>query len=36
LSACRAIFLILEPSQPFAGLLQISSTPLRDALAPPL
>ena len=34
LSASCAIFLILELSQPFAGLLQISSTPLRNALAP--
>jgi hypothetical protein len=34
LSASAAIFLILELSQPFAGLMQISSTPLRDALAP--
>jgi hypothetical protein len=34
LSASAAIFLILELSQPFAGLMQISSAPLRDALAP--
>lgn len=33
-SASAALFLILELSQPFAGLMQISSTPLRDALAP--
>jgi hypothetical protein len=32
LSAACAIFLILELSQPFTGLLMISSTPLRDAL----
>jgi len=29
-----AIFLILELSQPFSGLMQISSEPLRNALAP--
>jgi len=34
LSASCAIFLILELSQPFAGLMAISSTPLRNALAP--
>jgi hypothetical protein len=34
LSAACAIFLILEMDQPFAGLLQISSEPLRQALAP--
>jgi hypothetical protein len=34
LSASGAIFLILELSQPFAGLLQISSMPLRNALPP--
>jgi hypothetical protein len=34
LSAAGAIFLILEMDQPFAGLLQISSEPLRQALAP--
>lgn len=34
LSASAAIFLILELSQPFAGLMQISSAPLSDALAP--
>lgn len=33
-SASAAIFLILELSQPFSGLLQISSEPLRNALAP--
>lgn len=31
-SASAAIFLILELNQPFAGLLQISPAPLRDAL----
>src|SRR5262249_41171851 len=35
LSASAAIFLILEMSQPFTGLMQISSAPLRNALAPP-
>jgi Protein of unknown function (DUF4239) len=35
LSAACAIFLILELSQPFTGLLAISSTPLRNALGPP-
>lgn len=34
LSASAAIFLILEMGQPFAGLMQISSAPLRNALAP--
>jgi hypothetical protein len=34
LSAAGAIFLILELSRPFAGLMQISSEPLRNALAP--
>jgi hypothetical protein len=34
LSASCAIFLILELSQPFAGLMQISSGPLRNALGP--
>ena len=34
LSASCAIFLILELSQPFTGLLMISSAPLRNALAP--
>lgn len=34
LSAAGAIYLILELSQPFAGLMQISSAPLRNALAP--
>ena len=34
LSASCAIFLILELSQPFTGLLMISSGPLRNALAP--
>jgi len=34
LSAACAIFLILELSQPFTGLLAISSTPLRNALGP--
>ncbi len=33
-SASAALFLILELSQPFVGLMQISSTPLRNALAP--
>lgn len=33
-SASAALFLILELSRPFAGLMQISSTPLRNALAP--
>jgi hypothetical protein len=34
LSAACAIFLIVELSEPFAGIMMISSTPLRDALAP--
>jgi len=34
LSASCAIFLILELSQPFGGLMMISSAPLRHALAP--
>jgi hypothetical protein len=34
LSASGAIFLILELGQPFSGLMQISSAPLRGALAP--
>jgi hypothetical protein len=34
LSAVGAIYLVLELSQPFAGLMQISSAPLRDALIP--
>src|ERR1700738_3672207 len=33
LSAAGAIYLILELGQPFAGLMQISSAPLRNALA---
>ena len=34
LSAAAALFLILELSQPFTGLMQISSEPLRNALSP--
>jgi hypothetical protein len=34
LSASGAIFLILELTQPFTGLMQISSSPLRNALPP--
>jgi hypothetical protein len=34
LSAAGSIFLILELSQPFAGLMQIANAPLRNALAP--
>ena len=34
LSAAGAIYLVLELGQPFAGLMQISSAPLRDALTP--
>jgi hypothetical protein len=34
LSASCAIYLILELSQPFTGLMEIPSGPLRDALAP--
>ena len=33
-AAAAAIFLVLEMSQPFAGLMQISRAPLRNALAP--
>ena len=34
LSVSASIFLILELSQPFTGLMMISSEPLRSALAP--
>ena len=34
LSASAALFLIAEMSEPFSGLLQIPSAPLRNALAP--
>jgi len=34
LSASGALYLVLELSQPFTGLMQISSDPLRSALAP--
>jgi hypothetical protein len=34
LSAAGAIYLVLELGQPFAGLMQISSAPLRSALMP--
>jgi hypothetical protein len=34
MSAAGAIYLVLELGQPFVGLMQISSAPLRDALAP--
>lgn len=34
LSASGAIFLILEMYHPFSGIMQIDSTPLREALAP--
>ena len=34
LSASAAIFLIVEMSQPFAGLIRISEAPLRNALQP--
>lgn len=34
LSASCSIFMILEMSQPFAGLMQIPGAPLRNALAP--
>jgi hypothetical protein len=34
LSASSAIFLILEMNTPFSGLMQISSAPVRNALAP--
>jgi hypothetical protein len=33
-SASGALFLALELSAPFTGLMQISSAPLRNALAP--
>jgi hypothetical protein len=33
LSVSGAIFLILELDQPFEGLMQISSAPMRDALS---
>src|SRR4051812_29240415 len=34
LSAAGAIYLVLELGQPFSGLMQISSAPLRNALMP--
>jgi len=34
LSAAGAIYLVLELGEPFAGLMQVSSTPLRNALMP--
>lgn len=34
ISASAALFLILELSQPFVGIMQISSAPLHNALAP--
>ena len=34
LSAAGALFLVLEMSEPFTGLMQISPTPLRNALGP--
>jgi hypothetical protein len=34
LSAAGAIYLVLELGQPFAGLMQISSAPLRNVLTP--
>ncbi|WP_428683904.1 hypothetical protein [Reyranella sp.] len=34
LSAASAIYLILELGQPFDGLMQVPSDPLRQALAP--
>ena len=34
LSASASLFLILELSQPFTGIMMISSEPLRHALAP--
>jgi hypothetical protein len=34
LSASAALFLIAEMSEPFSGLMQIPSAPLRNALAP--
>ena len=33
-SAAGALFLVLELSDPFSGLMQISSAPLRNALGP--
>ena len=33
LSVAGAVFLILELTTPFAGLMQVSSGPLRDAIA---
>ena len=33
LSVAGSIFLILEMEQPFGGLIQISSDPMRDALS---
>jgi hypothetical protein len=33
-SSSAALFLILEMSEPFAGLMQIPSAPLRNALGP--
>ena len=33
ISVSAAVFLILELDQPFGGLIQISSAPLRNALA---
>jgi hypothetical protein len=32
LAVCSAIFLILEMYQPYGGLIQVSSAPLRAAL----
>jgi hypothetical protein len=34
LSASAAIFLILELSHPFTGLMKIASAPMRNALVP--
>jgi hypothetical protein len=34
LSAAGALFLVLELSSPFTGLMQISSVPLRNSLGP--
>jgi hypothetical protein len=34
LSAAGVIYLVLELGQPFAGLMQISSAPLRNVLTP--
>ena len=34
LSVSSGLFLIADLSQPFAGLMQISSKPLKDALGP--